>query len=210
MVHLPQVHAAIWLVGLSSILAPAGKLFPQKRHCLKIFVIFLKRKEPSLLCCHLLCQIDRHWRPWHPGSEQSSRWLCCWRLRELQESYSKALESHLARTRERERASPPWLPTHTRLPLTWLYMLCWTEPLDNNTTRVSHKSWTSPRLSQSWGGHCSTNPLSTLVSWGSICSFDYNHVILPSATVQMDTLWYDKTLQQPSSPKPWKERLKTM
>ena len=96
-----QVHAAIWLVGLSSILAPAGKLSP-KGHCLRILVIFEKeRSQASLysvalqnLTDTLVLNTCRHWRR-------------CWSLRELHESYSKALESHSARTRQ----SPPWPAT---------------------------------------------------------------------------------------------------
>ena len=112
MVHLPQVRAAIWLVGLPSILAPAGKLSPKKALS-KDICHFLKKKEASPLCCQLLCWIfDRY-----PGSEQSSHWRRCWRLRQLQESYSKALESHLARTRERVHHGHP--PT-----LDWLDCTC--------------------------------------------------------------------------------------
>ena len=109
MVHLPQVHAAIWLVGLPSILAPAGKLSPKKALS-KDICHFLKKKGASPLCCQLLCRIF----DWHLGSEQSSHWRRCWRLRQLQESYSKALESHrLARTRERvHHGHPPTLDWH--------------------------------------------------------------------------------------------------
>ena len=59
---------------------------------------FLKKKGASPLCCSdestdtLVVNTCSHWRR-------------CWRLKELQKSHSKALESHLVRTRESTMAS---------------------------------------------------------------------------------------------------------
>ena len=98
--HVTQVHAAIWLVGLHGILAPAGKL-SLKWHCLKILVIFWKKKQASLLCrsAELLTNTV-------VVNECSHGW-CCWRLKEIQESHSKVLESHWLGKNE----SPLWPAT---------------------------------------------------------------------------------------------------
>ena len=172
--------------------------YPPKGHCLKIFVIFRKRKKPvySAIGCSAEFLTDtlvvNKWN-----------WLRCWRLREMQESYSEALESHLARIKERGST----MATHPLDCHGCIYMLNWTELATQTTSMkqlfeefpASHEPH-SPSLGPSWGGQCSrlfTHYL--LWSLGVLLPFLTNHVTFPSATVLMDTNKTPQTTQQPKT-----------
>ena len=168
---MPQVNAAIWLVGLQSILAPAGKLSP-KRTLSKDICHFSKKKEASLLCHWLLCWIfDRH-----PGSEQMELTT----LLEAKRDAGKLFRSSWVPLGEnkRERVHHGHPPTR----LSWLYIhvelnrVSYSNNLNEATIwRVSCKSWTSQ---SKFGSKLrrtvfqAIHPLSTLVSWSSTPFFD--------------------------------------
>ena len=118
-----QVHAAIWLVGLSSILAPAGKL-PPKGHCLRILVIFEKERSQaslSLLCCS--AELD-----WHPGSEHMQTLTMLLKPKRVARKLFKSPRSPIQQEQDRVHHGKP-LATYTQKP--W-------SPIQQEQDRVHH------------------------------------------------------------------------
>ena len=156
-----------------------------KGHCLGIFVIFWKRKRASLLCCSaeltdtLVVKKCSHWRH-------------CWRLRELQKSNIQA--SHV-----QAFSSRCWLLGHCTscAELIWatkVHVTTLTTIAEFPASHEPHSCWVQVE-------DASSNPLSTLVSWGSTF-FDWpiaSHCAFGYIQTDASSRYFKQHIQQPNT-----------
>ena len=181
--------------------------YPPKGHCLKIFVIFRKRKKPVYSICHwLLCWIfDRH-----PGSEQMELTT----LLEAKRDAGKLFRSSWVPLGENKRervhhGHPPTLDCHgcIHVELNWV-------SYSSNLNETTIKSFLQVMnlTVQVWvQAEEDSVPGYSPTIYSSLLGFYSLFRLTMSLSLLLLYSWTPtRHLRQHSSPKPWKEHLKTM